>query len=125
MTTPATPKNNFYPPRSRRGARRKYPPIPCPCCASLNTWRKHAYLLWCRDCKRYVRFNSVNPHKNNGTSRREGNAAWRALRTDNGRYKEEWRDIQTHTDRIELLRICDLWNAEERQKVWRTFSASL
>lgn len=87
--------------------KRKYPPRACPECGSTATWYKSPRRIYCRQCKRYRALYTADY---------AGNAAWRALDANNGKYFEEWGTDDTPFDeqaQRELLAICDRMNREE------------
>ena len=88
---------NFY----TRRVTRKYKISPCVYCGGAHTWHKTKHRLYCRDCKKYFYLSHGINYRN------EGNAAWRALSSDNGHYTEEWSDIDTPQQRADLLRAID------------------
>lgn len=90
-----------------RPRKTKYPRRACPECGSLATWYKSPRRIYCRACKRYRALYTADY---------AGNAAWRALDANNGKYFEEWGTDDTPFDeqaQRELLAICDRMNREE------------
>lgn len=103
-----------YKPRGRPSR----PGVPCPECEGTATWRKGISRqgkprVYCCACKIYFHLDLTAYIAPCG-----GNAAWRALRGDNGTYTEMWggRKPPNPEQRAELLAICDRMNEQELQE---------
>lgn len=111
----ATP--NYYPRKSTR----KYPNVPCP--RGHSTYAKHHNKIrYCPACRQHYTHAGAVYVVSENWSDDYGNEQWRALSPTNGRYNEEWTDIEDKPDaanmtqaaRLRLLAAIEQIEREER-----------